>query len=106
MSGLDPVIPTCSVADVEGWLGQPDCPFLLDVREDFEVAAGHIPGIHHIPLGELEARLSEVPRDRAIVAICKSGGRSGGATRFLSASGYQVQNMAGGMLAWRGPVSR
>jgi rhodanese-related sulfurtransferase len=106
MSGFDSPIPTCSVTDVAGWLEQANCPFLLDVREDFEVASGHIPGIHHIPLGELEVRHTELPKDRSIVAICKSGGRSGGATRFLNAQGYQVQNMAGGMLAWRGPVVR
>jgi len=74
--------------------------FLLDVREPDEWTAGHAPGAVHIPLGELDARVAEVPRDRAIVAVCRSGARSGKATEYLRAAGYDAVNLAGGMKAW------
>ncbi|HVV29604.1 MAG TPA: rhodanese-like domain-containing protein [Mycobacteriales bacterium] len=74
--------------------------FLLDVREDDEWAAGHAPQAVHIPLGELVARIDEVPRDRQVVAVCHSGGRSARATAFLCSQGVDAVNFAGGMLAW------
>jgi rhodanese-related sulfurtransferase len=74
---------------------------LLDVREPAEWAAGHAPGAVLIPLGQLAARLAELPRDREIVAVCRSGNRSGTATGLLRRAGFpRVVNMAGGMLAW------
>jgi rhodanese-related sulfurtransferase len=73
---------------------------LLDVREPDEWQAGHAPDARFIPLGELERRAAELPHDRRIVAICRSGGRSARATRFLVASGFDVVNLTGGMRAW------
>jgi rhodanese-related sulfurtransferase len=73
---------------------------LLDVREQDEWDAGHIDGAQHIPLGELGARLGEVPADRVIVAVCRSGSRSDRAARGLRASGYQAENLDGGVTAW------
>jgi rhodanese-related sulfurtransferase len=80
---------------------------LLDVREAHEWAAGHAPGATHVPLGVLDpAGLDPaVP----VVAICRSGNRSGRATATLVAAGFDVRNMAGGMKAWAGaglPVIR
>lgn len=74
---------------------------LVDVREDSEVAQGHIPGTIHIPLGQLPARLGEIDPARAVIAICRSGNRSGRATQFLTSAGYDCDNMTGGMLAWQ-----
>lgn len=73
---------------------------MIDVREDDEVAQGMIPGAHHIPLGQLPDRLSEIDKEQAHFMICRSGGRSGKACAFLSEQGYEVINMTGGMLAW------
>ena len=73
---------------------------LLDVREDDEWAAGHIDGAQHIPLGELSARLDELPRERTIVAVCRSGGRSEAAVRGLRKLGYEAENLEGGVNAW------
>ena len=56
-------------------------PFLLDVREPYEYAEGHIDGARLLPLGELGRRLNELPQDREILVICRSGNRSGTATR-------------------------
>jgi rhodanese-related sulfurtransferase len=74
--------------------------FLLDVREDDEWAAGHAPGAVHVPLGQLEAGLDQLPRDRTIVCICRSGARSGRATDALRGLGYDIVNLAGGSQAW------
>ncbi|HEV7210019.1 MAG TPA: rhodanese-like domain-containing protein [Mycobacteriales bacterium] len=73
---------------------------LLDVREPAEWAAGHAPSAVHIPLGELPARLAELPRDRLVVAVCRGGGRSAKATSFLREAGIDAHNFDGGMKAW------
>jgi rhodanese-related sulfurtransferase len=74
---------------------------LLDVREPHEWAAGHAVDAHHLPMGELAARQDELPRDRPIVAICKSGARSAAVVGALTRAGYRAENLDGGMLAWR-----
>ena len=71
---------------------------LLDVREPDEWSAGHIDSAVHMPLGSLET--GSVPRDRVVVAVCRSGNRSGKAATQLAAAGVDVRNMAGGMKAW------
>ncbi len=73
---------------------------LDDVREDDEWLAGHIEGSQHIPLGELGDRLSELPTGRSIVAVCRSGSRSGAAVRGLKQLGYAAENLEGGVTAW------
>lgn len=74
--------------------------FLLDVREPEEWDAGHIAGSHHIPMGELPRRLDEVPTDATVLAICRSGNRSGRVTAWLAEQGYEVRNLDGGLKAW------
>lgn len=76
-------------------------PYLLDVREVHEFRTGHIPGAFLLPLGELSARLKELPRDREILVICRSGNRSGMATRQLHSAGYNAVNLSGGMIGWQ-----
>ena len=71
---------------------------LLDVREDDEWASGHAPPATHITLGTLDP--AAVPRDRPIVAVCRSGKRSARAAQALAAAGHDVRNLAGGMNAW------
>jgi rhodanese-related sulfurtransferase len=73
---------------------------LLDVREDDEWQAGHIEGAQHIPLGQLSERVSELPAGRRIVAVCRSGGRSGVAVRGLRQLGHDAENLDGGVTAW------
>jgi rhodanese-related sulfurtransferase len=75
---------------------------VLDVREPDEYAAGHVSGSRLIPLGVLSRHLAELPRDRDIVVVCRSGRRSGEAVRALQQAGFdKAVNLAGGMLAWR-----
>jgi rhodanese-related sulfurtransferase len=71
---------------------------MIDVREPEEWRIGHIAAAVHIPLGDL--RPDSVPRDRVVVAVCRSGNRSGKAAIQLAAAGVDVRNLAGGMQAW------
>jgi len=73
--------------------------FLLDVREPVELAVESAPGAVNIPLGQLRARLGELPRDREILVICRSGQRAYSATRLLLQKGFKARNLAGGMLS-------
>jgi rhodanese-related sulfurtransferase len=73
---------------------------LLDVREDAEWQAGHAPKARHIPLRRLPARLRDVPANRTVITICRSGHRSAQAAAMLARDGRDVVNLAGGMHAW------
>jgi NADPH-dependent 2,4-dienoyl-CoA reductase/sulfur reductase-like enzyme/rhodanese-related sulfurtransferase len=73
--------------------------FLLDVREPVELAVERVPGAVNIPLGQLRARLGELPRDREILVICRSGQRAYYATRLLVQHGFNARNLSGGMLS-------
>jgi len=76
--------------------------FLLDVREPDEWAEVHVEGAHLIPLDQVAARTAELPRDREVVVICRSGRRSGIAAEQLHAAGFSnVANLVGGILAWQ-----
>jgi len=74
--------------------------FLLDVREDDEWAAGHAPDAVHVPLGELSARVGELPGDREVYVICRSGRRSAYAAQALAGGGLNAINVADGMTGW------
>lgn len=74
--------------------------YLIDVREDDEWQAGHAPDAVHLPLSELVVRIEEVPADRDVYVICKVGGRSEQAVRYLNQAGRTTVNVSGGMLAW------
>lgn len=78
-----------------------DGAFVLDVRQPDEWAAGHIDGATLIPLGELASRVAEVPRDRDVVVVCRSGNRSAQGRDILLGAGYAaVTSMGGGMNDW------
>ena len=76
---------------------------IIDVREDSEWNTVHIPGALHIPLAQLNTRLSELQsyKNSAIITQCRSGARSAKALDILKSAGFsQVQNMEGGLIAW------
>ncbi len=73
---------------------------LLDVREPHEWQAGHAPRARHIPLSQLPRRAAELRDRRAVVTVCRSGGRSARAAAILARDGREVSNLAGGMRAW------
>ena len=74
--------------------------YLLDVREDDEWAAGHAPDAVHIPVGTLNARVAEIPRDQDVYVICRSGARSAYAVQALAGAGWQAVNVSDGMTGW------
>jgi rhodanese-related sulfurtransferase len=80
----------------------PDDAVLLDIREQDEWDRGHAPGAVHIPMGELPARLGDLPDDSAgpIVVTCRSGGRVSRTLPWLAQQGFEVANLDGGMRAW------
>jgi rhodanese-related sulfurtransferase len=76
-------------------------PLLVDVREYPEFAAGHVNGAQLLPLTEIERGAGELPRDREIVTVCRSGRRSADAAAKLQQLGFsQVAQLAGGVTAW------
>jgi rhodanese-related sulfurtransferase len=76
--------------------------FILDVREPEEWEEAHIPGSTLIPLGLLEGRVNELPRDRQIVVVCRSGNRSQSGRDILLQAGFeQVTSMSGGLNGWK-----
>lgn len=92
--------------ELAGRLKADDPPFVLDVRLPMEFRQGHIPGAHLIPLGEVGRRLHEIPKDREIVTVCRSGHRSMAAAQQLLKAGFTVKNLVGGMSVWNGPTKR
>ena len=75
--------------------------FVLDVRRPDEFAQGHVPGAVNVPLDELGARLSAVPRDKDVVIYCRTGRRSQLAADLLAANGYtRLSHLEGDMQAW------
>jgi DMSO/TMAO reductase YedYZ molybdopterin-dependent catalytic subunit len=73
---------------------------LVDVREPEEWRAEHVPGAVLMPMGHVQERQHELPLDRRIVVVCRSGGRSAAVTESLRSWGFDAVNLAGGMCAW------
>lgn len=73
---------------------------VVDVREYYEWAAGHIEGAVHIPLRHLPNRFEEIDRERPVLLACQIGQRSALATAFLRERGYDAHNLEGGVEAW------
>lgn len=97
--GFETLLPT----QLSSWLEDEAKDFcLLDVRTPEEYKTqGHIPGARLLPLQALERRLEELPRDKPIVLVCLSGGRSAAASELLVSNRFeQVYNLRGGMLGW------
>ena len=72
---------------------------LLDVREPDEWASGTLPGAVLISQGEIIERVGELPTDKPVLCVCRSGGRSGNVAMFLAFNGYKAANLQGGMKA-------
>ena len=73
---------------------------VIDVREDWEYAAGHVPGARSIPLGRLASALAGLPKTSPVYVICASGNRSQSGARLLAAVGIRSHSVIGGTGAW------
>ncbi len=76
---------------------------LVDVRETWEYEQGHLPGAISIPLSEFADRYGEIPENKAVILVCKSGGRSMQAAQFLAMQGKaytDLINLDGGTMDW------
>ena len=77
-------------------------PVVVDVREPWEYAQGHIPGAVLIPLGQLASRLGELDPSIPVAAVCASGNRSQSAAALLGQKGFtKVYNLLDGMYGWQ-----
>ena len=88
--------------EVQARMGQGEELLVLDVREPAEYRETHVKGSKLIPLDQLALRINELPHEQPIVAMCRSGNRSGVATDLLKRAGFtDVANLKGGIVAWQ-----
>lgn len=77
---------------------------VVDVRQLWELDISSVDFATHIVLDTLPQRLNEIPKDKTVVMICRSGGRSMQACMFLDAQGWgkdqDLLNLQGGILGW------
>ena len=74
---------------------------IIDIREAQELMSGTVPSARHMPMQTIPARLHELPRDKQVIMVCRSGARSGQACAWLMQQGFDnVVNLRGGMMAW------
>lgn len=93
-------VPEISVGELDSRLQAAAPPLVLDVREPWELQIARLAGTLDIPMSEVPARLAELPKDREIVVMCRSGGRSSKVADYLHRMGYRAANLTGGILAW------
>ncbi|WP_299426361.1 rhodanese-like domain-containing protein [uncultured Meiothermus sp.] len=77
--------------------------YVVDVREPYEYAMGHVPGAVNVPLGRFTAEVGRLPKNRKLVVVCASGGRSSQAAEYLVGHGFDrasVGNLEGGTYGW------
>jgi rhodanese-related sulfurtransferase len=96
----DPAEIDVDPAQVAEWLGRDPELQVVDVREAYERAAGHIAGSRHIELVQLPGRASELDSERAVVFYCRVGARSAMAAQAFRASGLRAHSMRGGLVRW------
>jgi NADPH-dependent 2,4-dienoyl-CoA reductase/sulfur reductase-like enzyme/rhodanese-related sulfurtransferase len=98
---LDGLVKGCTATELQASREAGEDMMLLDVRSPDEHQAGTIPGSTLIPLGAVRSRLAEIPRDKRVVAYCKSSLRAWEASRILAGEGFDnVEILDGGFLAW------
>ena len=73
---------------------------VIDVREPHEWDAGHIDGMRHVPVGQLQAEAGSIDQGTPVVFSCKTGGRSTMAAQAFRAAGYRAFSVDGGIEKW------
>lgn len=88
-------------------LGKGERPVVIDVRDPWEYAEGHIPGSVLRPLGQIRSWVNEFDKGAEIFLICRTAARSAMAYQFMHALGFKnVRNVSGGIITWRGAIER
>lgn len=96
-----------SAAELQQRLEAGEKPVMIDVREPWEYAEGHIPGSVLKPLGQIRTWANEYPKEKELILVCRSSSRSAQAYQFLKSLGFtNLKNMSGGIITWRGKVAR
>ena len=98
MGGRYMNVPEISVDELAGQIA--NSAVVIDVREQAEWDEGRVVGSRLMPLGEVVARLDEIPTDGPVYVICRSGVRSAEACGYLRTQGIDAFNVTGGVLAW------
>lgn len=94
---IEEINPTAVLAEVANGT------LFVDVREPYEIdeVAYDIPGHLQIPLGEIQVRMNEIPKEANVIVGCRSGARSMNACQFLASQGYaNIKNLQGGIMGW------
>jgi rhodanese-related sulfurtransferase len=99
MGGGVPAVTVQQASEMQGQDGVG--ALIVDVREPNEYTQLRARGAVLLPLGRLNGRVRDLPRDRELLLMCRTGGRSQNATQFLQAQGFSnVTNVSGGIVAW------
>ncbi|MFZ5824290.1 MAG: rhodanese-like domain-containing protein [Bacillota bacterium] len=96
-----------STAELQARLEKGEKPIIIDVREPWEYAEGHVPGSILKPVGQIRSWSNQLKKDDEIILICRTASRSAMAYQYLAALGFtNLRNVAGGIVTWRGAVAR
>lgn len=93
-----------SVDELKSKIEADETVYIIDVREDFEVANGMIPGAVHIPMNTIPENMDVFSKDISYIIVCAGGVRSENVCQYLVANGIQAVNMTGGMYSWSGDL--
>lgn len=94
-------------ADLADMISAGTAPVVIDVREEHEYQAGHIPGAMHVPIDQIDQGIPDVTPTTPIAVVCRTGRRSDYACQILDKNGYaKVQNVVPGMSEWTGPTEK
>lgn len=94
------MVPHADVRELAAAMQRSGDVVILDVREPFEFASGHVPGAVHLPMHLVPLRLDDIPRDRPVYVICATGNRSWQVAHYLGQHGLAAINVNGGTSAW------
>ncbi len=107
MFAFGPRMNNVSTAELQARLENGEKPIIIDVREPWEYAEGHVPGSVLKPLGNIRSWANEFNKKDEILLICRTASRSSMAYQYLQAMGFtNVKNVSGGIITWRGAVER
>ncbi len=86
-------------AGLRKWLDSREVQ-LVDVRDEREFDAGHVPGARRIGFDQVSAEAGAMDKQTPLVFVCRSGNRSGMVAEAFRSGGFDAYHLAGGMLAW------